>query len=80
MGLAALALAFLVSRDWRTAGVIALVVFSHWVLDFISHPMGFGKQVPPDMPLLFAGSPVVGLGLYNSVGAAIVTERRCWVE
>ncbi|PKL10048.1 MAG: hypothetical protein CVV51_00660 [Spirochaetae bacterium HGW-Spirochaetae-7] len=24
-----------------------------------------GKPLPPDLPLLFAGSPKVGLGMYN---------------
>jgi hypothetical protein len=67
-------LTFLVSRDRRMSIVIGLVVFSHWVLDFISHPMGMGQDLPPDLPLLFEGSPKVGLGLYNSVPAALITE------
>ena len=53
---------------------IGLLVFSHWVLDFISHPMGFGKNLPPDIPLFFKDSPLVGLGLFNSVLAALITE------
>ncbi len=65
---------FLISRDRRIAGIIGLLVFSHWALDFISHPMGFGRNLPPDLPLLFEGSPKVGLGLYNSIAAALVTE------
>lgn len=52
----AAALAYLVWRDRRTSSVIGLTVFSHWLLDFIVHP--------PDLPLLFAGSPQVGLGLW----------------
>lgn len=72
--LAGFALAFLFSRDRRTSIVIGLLVFSHWVLDFISHPMGMGQNLPPDIPLLFEGSPKVGLGLYNSVVAALVTD------
>lgn len=67
-------LAYLLSRDRRVGVVIGLVVFSHWVLDFISHPMGFGRELPPDLPLLFEGSLKVGLGLYNSVPAALITE------
>jgi hypothetical protein len=39
-----------------------------------SHPMGMGRDLPPDLPLLFEGSPKVGLGLYNSVAAALVTD------
>jgi hypothetical protein len=72
--IAASILAYLVSRDRRASIVIGLVVFSHWILDFISHPMGMGQDLPPDLPLLFEGSPKVGLGLYNSVPAALITE------
>ena len=72
--IAGLAVAFLLTRDRRTVIVIGLVVFSHWVLDFISHPMGLGRDLAPDLPLLFEGSPKVGLGLYNSVVAALITE------
>jgi len=71
---ASFAVAFLLTRDRWTSFVIALVVFSHWLLDFISHPMGMGKELPPDLPLLFEGSPKVGLGLYNSVAAALITD------
>lgn len=72
--IAGFAIAFLLSRDRRTSILIGLVVFSHWVLDFISHPMGMGRDLPPDLPLLFEGSPKVGLGLYNSVTAALITD------
>jgi hypothetical protein len=72
--LAGFALAFLLSRDRRTSIVIGLLVFGHWILDFISHPMGMGQKLPPDIPLLFEGSPKVGLGLYNSVVAALITD------
>ena len=46
--------------------VIVLLVVSHWVLDAISHR--------PDMPLWPGTSPVVGLGLWNSIGATLVVE------
>jgi hypothetical protein len=71
---AGFALSFLLSRDRRTALVIGLLVYSHWLLDFISHPMGMGKVLPRDLPLLFGGSPKVGLGLYNSLPAALLTD------
>lgn len=51
-------IAYLLLRDRRTSGLLGFVVFSHWVLDFIVHE--------PDLPLLFGGSPVVGLGLWGS--------------
>jgi hypothetical protein len=54
----AAAIAYLVYHDRRTSGIVGLVVFSHWVLDFIVHP--------GELPLLFNGSPTVGLGLWTS--------------
>ena len=51
-------------RDYRTGAVIGLLIFSHWVLDLITHPM-FGG--PPDLALLLNGSPKVGLGLYSAI-------------
>ena len=72
--LAGFALAYLLTRDRRSSIVIGLLVFSHWLLDYISHPMGMGRQLPPDIPLLFEGSSKVGLGLYNSVAAALITD------
>ncbi len=51
-------IAYLVFPDRRASGVLGLVVFSHWVLDFIVHL--------PDLPLLFGGSPQVGLGLWTT--------------
>jgi hypothetical protein len=58
----------------RVSILLAVLVFSHWVLDFISHPMGLGKSLPPDLPLLFDASPKVCLGLFGSFAAAQVTE------
>lgn len=52
------AIAFQFYKDRRISIIIGLVVFSHWLLDFIVHP--------PDLPLLFEGSPTVGLGLWTS--------------
>lgn len=78
-------LAARIYRDHRAGVVVGLLVFSHWVLDFISHPIpfssfsrrswqwSFGNPLPPDLPLLFGGSPKVGLGLYNSTSAVEAT-------
>lgn len=67
-------LAVFISRKKRIGAIIGLLVFSHWVLDFITHPMGFGRPLPPDLPLLFKASPKVGLGLYQTVAGAFITE------
>lgn len=65
-------------HDRRSGIVVGLLVFSHWVIDFITHPMGaiFGSvPLPPDLPLFFNGSPNMGLGLYNhSFTTAIATD------
>jgi hypothetical protein len=46
--------------------VLAALVVSHWVLDFVSHR--------PDMPLWPGGGSKLGLGLWNSVGATVGVE------
>ncbi len=51
-------IAFIIFRDLRVSGILGIVVFSHWLLDFIVHA--------PDLPLFFANSPKVGLGLWTS--------------
>ena len=51
--------------DGRGGVVIALLVVSHWVLDFVTHP--------PDMPLYPGGTPL-GLGLWNSVAGTVGVE------
>ena len=55
-------IAFWVSRKQSTGLVIGLLVFSHWVVDFISHPMTAVFPHDIGLPLLFEGSPLVGLG------------------
>ncbi|SRR5581483_4859439 len=69
------ALLFAAGYWWRTrfargAIVVALLVVSHWVLDFITHA--------PDMPLWPAG-PKVGLGLWNHPAAAILIESLMYL-
>jgi hypothetical protein len=60
------AISFGFSRNRKTSMIFGLVVFSHWVLDFISHS--------PDLPIWFKGSPLVGLGLENSLIVGILME------
>jgi hypothetical protein len=59
------ALAARVLASERAGVTIAVVVASHWVLDFVTHR--------PDLPLWPAGLKV-GLGLWNSIPATIVVE------
>ena len=50
----------------REAAILGLLVFSHWVLDAISHR--------PDLPLWPGSESMVGLGLWNSVPATLLVE------
>jgi hypothetical protein len=52
-------------RDPRALPVVAALVVSHWVLDFVTHR--------PDMPL-YPGGPKSGLGLWNSLGGTLAIE------
>jgi len=63
--LLAMGITYLFTRNRRSSNVIGMVVFSHWILDFIVHP--------PYLPLFFEGSPMLGLGLWSS-GPGLITS------
>ena len=69
-GLVFAAVHFLRSRNAVAAVVLAVLVVSHWVLDYVSHR--------PDMPI-YPGGPRYGLGLWNSVPATIAVEGVLFV-
>ena len=54
------------TRYARGAFVLAVGVFSHFVLDFVTHR--------PDMPLYPGGPTSVGMGLWNSRPATLAVE------
>lgn len=54
------------TRDRAAGLIITLLAVSHWVLDWITHR--------PDMPLYPGPSPLLGLGLWNSVAGTMVME------
>src|SRR5580765_3867131 len=56
---------WLLGQTGRVSLVVAALVVSHWMLDFVSHR--------PDMPI-YPGSARWGLGLWNSVPATLVVE------
>jgi hypothetical protein len=62
-------IAALVSRRAWYGFVIGLVVFSHWVLDFVAWPV-FGRG----LPVLLNGSPEIGLGLYSTTAGRLIGE------
>lgn len=63
---AAGAVYFAVRRSSRGAGVVGLVVFSHWILDLVTHR--------PDLPLGIGVVVFFGLGLWDSVVGTVVVE------
>ena len=66
-----LALGWLLARRHRSGiAIVAALVVSHWLLDFVTHR--------PDMPL-YPGGSRYGLGLWNSVGATVVIELAMFV-
>ncbi len=69
--LAFAAVYFLLRRDRRTSLVLAGVVFSHWLLDALSHL--------PDLPLAPGVGHYVGLGLWNSVPLTIAVETALYL-
>jgi len=54
----------------RGAIIVALLVVSHWVLDFAVHR--------PDLPL-YPGGPKLGLGLWTSVVGTVIVEAAMLV-
>jgi membrane-bound metal-dependent hydrolase YbcI (DUF457 family) len=66
-GIAFGAIYTLLRRARRSAfATIALLVVSHWLLDYVTHR--------PDLPLTPGGSARLGLGLWNSVPATLAVE------
>ncbi|HEU4628120.1 MAG TPA: hypothetical protein VFS08_00135 [Gemmatimonadaceae bacterium] len=58
-------------RHGRAAGVLAALVVSHWVLDYVTHR--------PDLPLAPGGTSRWGLGLWTSPAATIAVEGVMWL-
>ncbi len=58
------AIYFLFNKDKKQALIIGLLVFSHWILDFI---------VWDNLPLFFNPSQRLGLGLYTKIGFNIAS-------
>lgn len=64
---AAFALVYhLARRSRKGAVVVGIVVVSHWFLDLLMHR--------PDLPLYPGPSPLVGIGLWDSLAATLALE------
>ncbi|HDY88226.1 MAG TPA: hypothetical protein ENH82_08950 [bacterium] len=62
---------FLVRRYSRGAYVVGAVVFSHWILDLITHR--------PDLPLIPGMDIYAGLGLWNSFAGTLLVEGGLFI-
>ncbi len=58
----------------QVAVAFGLMVFAHWVVDFITHPMTALAPQATGLPLAFGNSPLIGLGLYRWISAVWITE------
>lgn len=57
---------FAYRRNRNVAIILALLVFSHWILDYVTHRA--------DLPISFSEDTKVGLGLWNNRAATIIVE------
>ena len=62
---------YAIRRNARNALICGGVVFSHWILDFVTHR--------PDLSLGLGGNTYFGLGLWNSLVGTIVVEVGMFV-
>lgn len=67
------ALAYRAIRGWNQTAIVtvAALVFSHYVLDVITHR--------PDLPLTISGSRRLGFGLWNHPGATLALESALFI-
>ena len=67
------ALAYRTIRGWHPVAIatIAALVFSHYVLDVITHR--------PDMPITLGGSRRLGFGLWNHPGTTLAAESLMFI-
>lgn len=58
----------------RIGIIFSLLVFSHWVVDFISHPMTAAFPDDIGLPIFFSNEPLIGLGVWRSEMAMNIGE------
>lgn len=61
-------------RQYTTSLIIGLLVFSHWVVDFVAKPMTHAFPIDVGVPLFFDGSQVVGLGAWGTAAGEYIGE------
>ena len=66
-------------KVFYTSIVIGILVFSHWVLDFIGWPMTVINPELAGVPLLFNDSVTIGLGVYSTWFGALAMDIGVFV-
>ncbi|MFX0073835.1 MAG: hypothetical protein ACFE96_00220 [Candidatus Hermodarchaeota archaeon] len=80
MAITALVTSLLNSKKGReikvlyTCTIIGLLVFSHWILDFIGWPMSVINPDLSGVPILFDDSFTIGLGVYSTWLGALTMD------
>jgi hypothetical protein len=64
-------LVYFFKKDFSAGLIIAVCIFSHWVLDFLTHR--------PDLPLTLSETTKVGLGLWNYKAATVIVESAMFI-
>jgi hypothetical protein len=62
---------YLMNKNIRSALIVGSAVFSHWVLDLVSHS--------PDLPIVPGFATMVGLGLWNLTLVTIFVESGLFI-
>jgi hypothetical protein len=79
--IATLIVMIITKRDFRKSIFIGLLVFSHWVLDFIGWPMTFGGLAPDvtGVPIFFDMTLTIGLGVYSTIAGALIMDLGTFI-
>jgi len=62
---------YFLRKEVSGSGMLWLAVFSHWILDAVSHK--------PDLPLFPGSTILVGFGLWNSVSLTMIVEITIFI-
>ena len=62
---------FRIKKEKSNSVLLGVLVFSHWILDFLTHR--------PDLPITPWGDYKVGLGLWNSIPATVIIESILFI-
>jgi hypothetical protein len=61
-------------ENLTTTIIIGILVFSHWILDFIGWPMTAVYSKATGVPILFDDTVNIGLGVYSTLFGALLMD------